>query len=137
MNKKLLAIFITSITLSFIVNNVVAEGLRWKKVKTVAFSINQIPKGKIISNYNSPDKKYQLIYQKDISGNQALYIKSAKSYKFIDNFQEIKKVKWSEKSDKVSFEAIKEINIDEISYWKINYLPNMNVAFSQVLQMKR
>lgn len=137
MNIKLPVIFLVLIN-AF--NYIQAQGLRWKDVKTIAYDVKSLPKEKILFNFYSPDNIYNLIsYQEKINkGNSlSLYSKNGNQYRYIDNYKEITNIKWSDNSSKVYFEAIKDLNHDEISYWKITYFLKINVIFAQVLQIQK
>src|SRR5436309_8582044 len=94
--------------------------LQWKKYKSYKYDIKKLPEGKTAAKYISPDKHYELISRTEKSQNDRfrLYLHKKNIYTFIDDFQEIKKVEWEKDSSKVLFQGIKEIDNDQISYWK-------------------
>lgn len=135
MNK--LKLLFLSFFLLFSANSlVIAEPLQWKKFKFVTYRVKILSKGKILNKYISPDKKITLIYQRDNNSvnKNSLYIILDKNYYFIDNYQQLKNIKWSNNSKNIYFEAIKQID-NQISYWKINYSITSNIAFARVLKI--
>lgn len=139
MNLKLISFLVILIFVIYSSENkIYAEVLSWKKVKFVTYESLEKPEGKIIKEFISPDKKYSLFYfSKKDTNKYKLYLKKDTSYNFIDEYQEIKNIKWSDDSSKVYFEAIKELNYTEISYWKVSYLPKIQTAFSKVLKINK
>ena len=113
--------------------------LQWKSYKSYKYDSKFLPQGKTVAKFLSPDKKYVLISRKEDKAvnSMKLYLHKDNQYTFIDDFQEINKVEWQPDSAKVIFHGVKQLNNEEISYWKVRYLPAKNLLLAMILKMNR
>jgi hypothetical protein len=126
-------------SLLFFITPSYADGLKWEKYKTVSFELKELPVGKMVNDYPSPDKKSKLLTQLVIENNIKtfnLYFVKDNKYSFIDQYQELKRVTWDKDSSKVYFHAIKKINYEEIGYFKLRYIPSKNLIIGLMLKIQ-
>jgi hypothetical protein len=136
--KKIPAIILSLLLIySVLSDSVTASPLQWKKYKSIKYDLKNLPPGKTVAKYISPDKNYELISRKENNNLFHIYLHKKNIYTFIDDFQEIKQIEWSHDSSRVLFHGIKEIGQNEISYWKIRYLPAKNILLALILKINK